>query len=139
MTIQATEFDYLLKVFLRLSALVTPQLDMSDPTYIENWRSKFTPSQQRRGLESALGDLAEDGFELSLEERRKIDETMRSEGLMTLSELQVRHGKRIKRLLKKKKLVHEEDAIALKGMLDFDLLDDQEAEIATRLIDTFGS
>ena len=83
MTIQATEFDYLLKVFLRLSALVTPQLDMSDPTYIENWRSKFTPSQQRRGLESALGDLAEDGFELSLEERRKIDETMRSEGLMT--------------------------------------------------------
>lgn len=139
MAIQATEFDYLLKVFVRLSALVTPQFDMSDPAYIENWRSKFTPSQQRRGLESALGDLAEDGFDLSLEERRKIDETMRSEGLMTLSELQARHGKRIKRLLKKKKLNHEEDVIALKGMLDFDLLDDQEAEIARRLVDTFGS
>jgi hypothetical protein len=139
MAIKAAEFDYFLKVFLRLSKLITPQLNMNDPAYIENWRSKFTPSQQRRGLESGLSDLAEYGFDLSLEERRKVDDTMRSEGLMTLSELQLHHGKRIKRLLRKKKLLHEEDAIALKGMLDSYLLDEQEAEIATRLIDNFGS
>jgi hypothetical protein len=139
MAIKAAEFDYFLKVFLRLSKLIAPQFDVNDPAYIENWRSKFTPSQQRLGLESGLSDLAEDGFDLSLEERRKVDNAMRSEGLMTLSELQVHHGKRIKRLLRKKKLVHEEDAIALKGMLDSHLLDEQEAEIATRLIDNFGS
>ena len=105
--------------------------------HIKSWQSKFTPSEQRQGLQDGLGDIAEEGFRLSPDERQKIDDRMRSESLMTLSELQVRHGKRIRRLLKKTRLLHEEDAIALKGFVDADLLGEQDAEIAMRLVDTF--
>lgn len=56
---------------------------------------------------------------------------------MTLTELQVRHGRRVKRLLKKKRLVHEDDAIALKGFLDSGLLNEADAAAAMHLIENF--
>lgn len=114
----------------------SPNYDL--PLYIERWRLRLPPSQQRRGLADALGDLSEDGFDLTPEERVRIDNTMKAENLITLSEIQAQHGARIRRLLKKKKLVHEDDAIALKGFLDANLLNDTDAEIANRLIEGFS-
>lgn len=135
MAVTAAEFDYLLKVFLRLSELMNPQYDIAAD--IKSWQAQFTPSQQRQGLQEGLGDLAEQGFGFPADSRRQIDETMRSEGLMTLTELQVRHGRRVKRLLKKKRLFREDDAIALKGFLDSGLLNDADAQIAMDLIENF--
>ena len=135
MAVPAAEFDYLLKVFLRLSELMNPRYDIAAD--IKSWQAQFTPYQQRQGLQDGLGDLAEEGFGFPLEKRRQIDDTMRSEGLMTLTELQVRHGRRVKRLLKKKKLIREDDAIALKGFLDSGLLNELDAEAAMHLIENF--
>ncbi|MDV6331009.1 hypothetical protein [Asticcacaulis sp. 201] len=137
MAIQSTEFDYFLKILLRLAEQMIPQYDILAD--IEKWKTECTPLQQRRGLEAGLGDLAENGFHLPPEDRQRIDDIMRSEGLMTLSELQVLYGQRIRRLLKKKRLIREEDAVALKGALDADLLDAQEFEIAKHLIASHGS
>jgi len=135
MSAPAVEFDYLLKVFLRLSELMHPQYDITRD--VRSWQVQFTPSQQRQGLQEGLRDLAEEGFGLAPDRLRQIDERMRSEGLMTLTELQVRHGRRVKRLLKKKRLVHEDDAIALKGFLDSGLLNEADAAAAMHLIENF--
>lgn len=137
MAVPAAEFDYLLKVFLRLCELMHPEYAMAGD--IKRWQAEFTPCQLRQGLQDGLGDLAEDGFDLPADRRRQIDETMRSEGLMTLTELQVRQGRRVKRLLKKKRLIHEEDAMALKGFLDSGLLTEADAQTAMHLIETFGA
>ncbi|WP_155913805.1 hypothetical protein [Asticcacaulis sp. AC466] len=137
MAIQSTEFDYFLKVLLRLAEQMIPQYDIWAD--IEKWKTECTPLQQRRGLEAGLGDLVENSFQLSAEDCQGIDDVMRAEGLMTLSELQVLYGQRVRRLLKKKRLVREEDAIALKGALDADLFDTQELEIAKHLIASYGS
>jgi hypothetical protein len=136
MAVHPAEFDYLLKVLLRLSELMHPGYDLA--TDIKSWQAQFTPYQQRQGLQEGLVDLAEEGAGLPTDKRRQIDDTMKSEGLMTLTELQVRHGRRIKRLLKKKKLIREDDAIALKGFLDSGLLNEADTETATQLIENFG-
>ena len=136
MAVSAAEFDHLLKTHLRLSGILYPHFDHA--ASIAKWQAQFTPSQQRRGLEAALADAAEDAFHMAPDRVREIDGILHAEGLTTLSEIQVRHGRRIRRLLKKPRLTREDDAIALKGFLDAGLLNDEDAHTAERLIEGFG-
>jgi hypothetical protein len=130
-------FEQRLTLLVRLTDLLYPGTNIR--VHIEDWQSKFTASQQRKGLDAAFADLAEDGFALSLADRRNLDKVLSSEGLTTLSEVQALHSRRIQRLLKKKRLSNEEEGIVLKSMVDANLLSPNDVQIVERLIANFPS
>jgi hypothetical protein len=129
------DLEHEIRYFLRLNDLLSPGYDMAAD--IAEWRKKFTPSQQRAGLKAAFADTSEMSMNLSLDRIAEFDAILTAEGFMSLTELRLRHGRRIKRLLKSKRLKNEDDAIALKGMLDTGLLTEEEEATVWRLVESF--
>jgi hypothetical protein len=119
----------------RLNGLLLPDYNFSAD--IREWREKFTPSQQRAGLKAAFADLAEMTMALNRGRIAELDRLLGDEGFPTLTELQFRHGRRIRRLLRAGRLKTEDDAVALKGMIDAGLLSEEQRATALLLIDCF--
>lgn len=90
------------------------------------------------GLKATFADIAEQITYMRPEEIRKINIVLAAEGLMTLSELRVLHGRRVKRLLKTQKIRNETDAIILNDAIQTGLLSLEEAQIAHELIRQFS-
>lgn len=131
-----SDFEALLAAYIRIEELLNPYVDIR--ATIQTWQSELTPSQQRMGLKATFADIAEQITYMRPEEIRKINIVLAAEGLMTLSELRVLHGRRVKRLLKTQKIRNETDAIILNDAIQTGLLSLEEAQIAHELIRQFS-
>ena len=132
-----TEIDEGVRFCRRFMELTRPHYAETFAADMAEWKAKWTVSEQRGGIKAALADVAEMSHGMSREDFHRINAALSAEGLMTLLELQLIHGKRVKRLLKSKRLKREDDAIALKGMLNSNLLTPEESLIAENLIGFF--
>lgn len=132
------EIDRQMDFLVRLMELVYPGAHHLTAEDIAQWKSDFTPAEHRLGLRAGFADLGEAAYDLLPKERQRIDTILLSEGFQSLTEVMLAQGKRVKRLLKKKRLVCEEDAIVLNNMLSSNLLNKEEAQQAIYLIDTFA-
>jgi len=106
---------------------------------LETFEMTMTRAQVAQGLRQGVNDIAELSLTWPRERIAEIDEDLRRRGVITLSELQLRHSRRLAAVMRAGVIRTETDYYLLKGVSDggADILPAPELARVRALIDAY--